>query len=89
MPTSDPVTAVVPMHADKLEGRQHGVTDGSGGPCTENEGMKGVDMDGGVVADGTFSGSTQNGELVSLAARIGASAGPRQYSGPRYIEPTP
>jgi hypothetical protein len=47
MPTSDPVTTAVPMHADKLEGRQHGVTDDSHGSCTENEDMKGVDVDGG------------------------------------------
>jgi hypothetical protein len=90
MPTSDPVTAVVPMHTNEFEGRQHEVTDGSGGAWTENEGMKGVDVDGDVVADGAFNGSTQNGELVSLAARIRASAGPRRWSGrPRYIEQTP
>jgi hypothetical protein len=38
MPTSDPVTAAVPCTPTSSK-------DGSGGACTENEGMKGIDVD--------------------------------------------
>lgn len=52
---------------------------GSGGAWPGNEGAKGVDddVDGGVVDDGASGGLTQNGELVSPAARLAASPASR------------